>query len=1029
MAYYEGVTLKQRLEGGPLPVDEALDIATQIADGLARAHAQGVIHRDVKPGNIILAEDGVRILDFGLATFVDALQLTVAGSTLGTAPYMSPEQVKGETADASTDVWAAGVILYQMLTGHVPFRGSHHEAIAYAIRHETPASIRQERPDVGEEIEQLVFRALHKEKSIRYASGRELARALRQVRGQTMPLDLRTEPVQVPHSAREVPVRRRSRWRWAVAAAIVAVLGGAGWGLLPRERVPIVIIPVANQTGLPELDPYVPALTYAIIEQLSESAYVRPVPWTRMLETLRGFAAKKTVLSGNQVVAAFRTAAPGQRLIRPALIKNGERWHVQVEVLDGTRPTIQTTFETAGVPTSVLRAKLAHDLMRDTAAAIEQHFKPRWITRTSEAAVGPRLATLDAVRAMVEGIDAYEEQEYLSAWQAFTKATAEDPRSAIPQMWLARSAHAMRRDLEAREAARRAVMLLDAEAAPAERLLVEGIAAEITGERAVADARFQSLADAAGDDPRWSMERALFEVRRAQSKDAWNSAIRSFHDMLERDPTFIRPHVELCRAHNQIQDTQNAIAEAQRAVDAAQRAGWRGAEAQARLCLVEVLRQGEDTASKQAQEHAQLALRTLEELKFTYNIPRALFYLGLAAFERGLLQESIDYWTRAEKSIDAGGNEVLRPVVLSALAAPHDELGNAGLAFEYVSRSIARYADLGDERRAARQQKNLATMKVRYGENPEEGLREATAVLEVVHARGDVEFEIATLALIGDYHRNMARYAEAATHLHKALQLAQQQTLANRTAAANVAMARLEFDEGRYAAVAERLSPIVGGETPPPEAWIALGRAQVRLGDFAVARKTLGTAVEKLSGGSGRPLPPYLHLTLGELAFESGELKDARARFEAAADYWREPFNFEAAVEARAYLGLLEGIDGRAATGRAMVQSSLESARRMGRAALEMRCRMFLARLDLLQRRPDAALRTLEPLSREAIERAGLELRMQVLHWRGEALRALGRTDESEATEVRRLMHELKALVPAALQSGFSGRFGLRGIG
>jgi serine/threonine protein kinase len=164
MAYYEGVTLKQRLEGGPLPVDEALDIATQIADGLARAHAQGVVHRDVKPGNIILAEDGVRILDFGLATFVDALQLTVAGSTLGTAPYMSPEQVKGETADASTDVWAAGVILYQMLTGHVPFRGSHHEAIAYAIRHETPASIRQARPDVAEEIEQIVFRALHKEK-------------------------------------------------------------------------------------------------------------------------------------------------------------------------------------------------------------------------------------------------------------------------------------------------------------------------------------------------------------------------------------------------------------------------------------------------------------------------------------------------------------------------------------------------------------------------------------------------------------------------------------------------------------------------------------------------------------------------------------------------------------------------------------------------------------------------------------------------------------------------------------------------
>src|SRR5688500_3380273 len=129
MGYYEGPTLKQRLEGGPLPVDEALDIATQVADGLAKAHAQGVVHRDIKPGNLILSDDGVRIVDFGLATFVDALQLTTEGSTIGTAAYMSPEQIRGEEVDARTDVWALGVVLYQMLVGHPPFRGAYAEAI------------------------------------------------------------------------------------------------------------------------------------------------------------------------------------------------------------------------------------------------------------------------------------------------------------------------------------------------------------------------------------------------------------------------------------------------------------------------------------------------------------------------------------------------------------------------------------------------------------------------------------------------------------------------------------------------------------------------------------------------------------------------------------------------------------------------------------------------------------------------------------------------------------------------------------
>src|SRR5678809_1311213 len=100
MAYYDGMTLKQRLASGPMAVEEALDIATQIAEGLARAHAQGVVHRDVKPGNVILTEDGVRIVDFGLATFADAIKLTFEHSTFGTAAYMSPEQVRGQSADA-----------------------------------------------------------------------------------------------------------------------------------------------------------------------------------------------------------------------------------------------------------------------------------------------------------------------------------------------------------------------------------------------------------------------------------------------------------------------------------------------------------------------------------------------------------------------------------------------------------------------------------------------------------------------------------------------------------------------------------------------------------------------------------------------------------------------------------------------------------------------------------------------------------------------------------------------------------------
>jgi len=178
MAYYEGETLKQKLEHGPLPIVEAVEIASEIADGLAKAHAQGVIHRDVKPGNLIVTEDGVKILDFGLAKFADALQLTVPGSTIGTIAYMSPEQARGEEADARSDVWALGIVMYEMLTGSVPFRGTYQEATFYAIKNEPLPSLRAGRPDIPEALERVVTRALGKDPDQRFQSAREPARVL-----------------------------------------------------------------------------------------------------------------------------------------------------------------------------------------------------------------------------------------------------------------------------------------------------------------------------------------------------------------------------------------------------------------------------------------------------------------------------------------------------------------------------------------------------------------------------------------------------------------------------------------------------------------------------------------------------------------------------------------------------------------------------------------------------------------------------------------------------------------------------------
>src|SRR5436190_5062220 len=249
MARYEGETLKRVLERGPLPAAEAIEIAAEVAEGLAKAHAQGVVHRDIKPGNLIVTEDGVKILDFGLAKFADSLQLTQPGSTLGTVGYMAPEQARGEEADERSDVWALGVVLYEMLAGEAPFKGSYPEAIFYAIKNEAPAPLSGGGRDIPDPVQRSVSRALAKDPAERYQSAREMARELRFLQGRSLPLDLRTEALDVQRGLPAAPLTRRKIWpRAAAAAGVLAIATAAtyAWLARPLPRTPIAVVPMAN---------------------------------------------------------------------------------------------------------------------------------------------------------------------------------------------------------------------------------------------------------------------------------------------------------------------------------------------------------------------------------------------------------------------------------------------------------------------------------------------------------------------------------------------------------------------------------------------------------------------------------------------------------------------------------------------------------------------------------------------------------------------------------------------------------------
>jgi len=484
MEYVPGEDLKSSVRRmGQLTIGKAISVAKQICEGLAEAHRLGVVHRDLKPQNIMIDSEGnAHIMDFGIALSVETKGVTEAGVIIGTPDYMSPEQVEGKQADKRSDVYSVGVIIYEMVTGRVPFEGDTALSIALKHKSEVPRSPKELNDLIPLDLNRLILKCMEKDKEKRFRGADELLSELINIE-KGIPTQERVIPKRIPLTAREITVQFKMKKIFvpvAVAAALI-IAGLFIWQLLPQRQAGPVSFPsdkpslavmyFENLTGDENLDHWRKAISDLLITDLAQSKYVKVMSAESLFNTLSRMKMQEAKNYSSDTLKEIAAQGGVEHVLVGKIMKSADAFRIDTVLQEASTGEIIGSERAEGkgeesffpmvdeLTTKVKRSLVLSD--EKTAGDIDKEVG-EITTRSPEA-----------LKYYVDARKYHYKGDYNQSIQLMEKAVAIDPEFAMAYKGMAASYSNLRNYSEERKYLQRALELIE-RVSDKERYLIQG---------------------------------------------------------------------------------------------------------------------------------------------------------------------------------------------------------------------------------------------------------------------------------------------------------------------------------------------------------------------------------------------------------------------------------------------------------------------------------------------------------------------------------------------------------------------------